>query len=70
VEKVEVNRFHQRYKIGNTTVEVVAPHITEEERRRRLEEMQKVAWMVWDSLPDHEKERIHRKYTIDDTEDT
>jgi hypothetical protein len=70
MEKVEVNRFPQRYQIGNTTVEVVAPHITAEERRRRLEKMQKVAWMVWDSLPDHEKERINRKYTIDDTEAT
>jgi hypothetical protein len=69
MEKVEVNSFHQKDKIGNTTVEVVAPNITEEERRRRLEKMQKVAWLVWNSLPDYEKERINQKYASDGKED-
>ncbi|SDZ00126.1 hypothetical protein SAMN05444416_11185 [Thermoactinomyces sp. DSM 45892] len=37
--KVENTEYDATYKIGNTTIHVVAPKITEEEKQRRLEEI-------------------------------
>ncbi|WP_169713555.1 hypothetical protein [Paludifilum halophilum] len=38
------------FKIGNTTIFVVAPKITEEERQARLEEVKQVIWIIWREL--------------------
>lgn len=38
------------YKSGNTTIEVVAPQIGDEERQCRLNNMERVAWAVWEDV--------------------
>ncbi|MBH8606026.1 MULTISPECIES: hypothetical protein [Thermoactinomyces] len=38
------------YKIGNTQIEVFAPQIGEEERARRFDQIQSVAWYAWDQI--------------------
>ncbi|SMO63805.1 hypothetical protein [Melghirimyces algeriensis] len=39
--------YDATYQIGNTTIHIVAPDLTEEERQRRLEEVKKVIWSLW-----------------------
>lgn len=43
-------RYDATYQFGNTTVHVVAPKITEEENQRRLDEIQRVAWVLWEGI--------------------
>lgn len=45
-----VERYDATYQFGNTTVHVVAPKITEEENQRRLDEIQRVAWVLWEGI--------------------
>ena len=45
-----VERYDATYQFGNTTVHVVAPKITEEENQRRLNEIQRVAWVLWEGI--------------------
>ncbi|PTX53960.1 hypothetical protein C8P63_12416 [Melghirimyces profundicolus] len=35
------------YRFGGTTIYVVAPNISEEERKKRLEEIQRIIWSLW-----------------------
>lgn len=35
------------YQIGGTTIYVVAPQITDEEKLERLEEIKKQIWLLW-----------------------
>ena len=42
--------YDATYQFGNTTVHVVAPKITEEENQRRLDEIQRVAWVLWEGI--------------------
>lgn len=50
------------YKIGDTTIQLIVPQISEEEREERWAEIERVAWMVWHSLTEEEKDRIAKKY--------
>lgn len=52
------------YKIGNTTIELIAPQISEEEREERWAEIERVAWMIWNSLSEGEKDRIVKKCSL------
>lgn len=53
------------YKMGNTTIELIAPQISEEEREERWAEIERVAWMIWNSLSEGEKDRIFKKCGLD-----
>ncbi len=53
------------YQIGNTTIELIAPQISEEEREERLAEIERVVWMIWSSLSEDARERIAKKYSLD-----
>ena len=43
-------QYDATYQLGNTTVHVVAPRITDEEHQRRLDEIQRVAWILWEGI--------------------
>ena len=43
-------QYDATYQFGNTTVHIVAPKITEEENQRRLDEIQRVAWVLWEGI--------------------
>ncbi|MCS1350277.1 hypothetical protein [Mechercharimyces sp. CAU 1602] len=34
-------------QVGGTTINIIAPKITEEERVERLDEVQRVIWRLW-----------------------
>lgn len=58
----------RQYTIGKTRIEIIAPQITDEERQRRVDELQSIIWALWDSLSEYEKEKIIRKYNTDKDE--
>lgn len=41
-ESAKVHQYDRTYRFGNSTVHIVAPDITDFERKRRLEEVQSV----------------------------
>jgi hypothetical protein len=43
----EEKKYDATYRDGNTIIHIVAPKITEEERKRRLEEAQRIIWLLW-----------------------
>ncbi|MFD1425469.1 hypothetical protein [Kroppenstedtia sanguinis] len=43
-------QYDATYQIGGSTIHVIAPQITEEERQRRLDEVQRVIWTIWNEL--------------------
>lgn len=43
--------YDETLKLGNTTVHIVYPSITEEEKDRRVKAMYRAAWNAWNSLP-------------------
>lgn len=49
------------YKAGDTTIQLILPSISEEEREERWAEIERVAWMVCHSLTEEEKDRIAKK---------
>lgn len=48
MSRAKPDKYDATYFIGNTTVHVVAPQITEQEKKRRLDEIQKINWVIWD----------------------
>lgn len=38
------------YQIGNTTIHVVAPEVSKEERQQRLEEIKRIIWVMWNDV--------------------
>ena len=42
--------YDETLKLGNTTVHIVYPSITEEEKERRVREMYRTAWTIWNTL--------------------
>jgi len=50
---VLMSMVSQSYKIGNTTIQIIPPEITEEERNARLREIAKLVWKLWliENLP-------------------
>lgn len=56
-------KYDATYKLGNTTVHVVAPPlISEEEKERRLREYYLAGWSAWNSLSVEERLRINAEY--------
>ncbi|GGA37374.1 hypothetical protein GCM10007416_07850 [Kroppenstedtia guangzhouensis] len=43
-------KYTATYQIGETTVHIVAPDITEEEREKRLEEIKRIIRRIWMEL--------------------
>lgn len=41
------HQYSNVYQIGGTTIYVVAPQITDEERKERLEEIKRQIWLIW-----------------------
>lgn len=53
--------YDATYKIGKTTVHVVAPKgMSEEEKQRILAEFHKAGWAIWNSLPLEKREEINK----------
>lgn len=48
--ETKLKEYDATYQTGGTTVHVVAPRITEEERQDRLNEVQQVIWTIWNEL--------------------
>ncbi|PTM59588.1 hypothetical protein [Desmospora activa] len=42
-----MQKYDATYQMGGTTIHIVAPRITEEERQRRLNEVQRVIRLIW-----------------------
>lgn len=42
--------YDETYKIGNTTIHIVAPNPSEEEKEAVLNELYRVAWEIWESV--------------------
>jgi|GEM_PF-2960481 len=58
-EKVE---YAATYKLGNTTVNVVAPPPkSEEEIKRILRDFHQAGWDIWNSLSTEEKIQINKE---------
>lgn len=58
----EDRKYDATYKIGKTTVHVVAPPpMSEEKRERILNEYHYAGWAIWNSLSDEEKLRINEE---------
>ncbi|EGK12470.1 hypothetical protein HMPREF9374_1537 [Desmospora sp. 8437] len=45
-----MQKYDATYQIGGTTIHVVAPNITDEERRRRLEGIKRIIRRIWIEL--------------------
>ena len=43
-------QYDAMYKIGGTTVYIVAPKLTDEERERRLEEIKQIIIRLWQEI--------------------
>lgn len=46
----EDQRVDATYQIGKTTIHIVAPKISTEEKNMRLEEIKQLIWRLWLSL--------------------
>lgn len=46
---------------SSRSVRVIPPTISQKERERRIIELQKVAWSIWESLPIEKKLEINKK---------
>jgi hypothetical protein len=44
---VQDHQYNNVYQIGGTTIYVVAPQVTDEERVERLEEIKRQIWFIW-----------------------
>ncbi|WP_139179456.1 hypothetical protein [Lihuaxuella thermophila] len=58
----------RQYRIGKTTIEIIAPNITDEERESRINELQCMIRLLWDTLTENEKEKMIRKYNTENDE--
>lgn len=38
------------YQCGKTSIIIVPPQISDEERQLRLKEIQRIAWLAWESI--------------------
>lgn len=45
-----MSEYDATYKIGGTTIYVVAPQITEDEREKRLEDVKSIIRRIWIEL--------------------
>lgn len=55
-------KYDATYKIGNTTVNIVAPkNQTEEEKEKVLDEFHAVGWSIWNSLTDEQKKETNNE---------
>lgn len=55
----------ETYKYGNTTVHIVAPQeMTEQEKKRRILEMNKAFSNAWSSLSEEKKMKINDQCVI------
>jgi hypothetical protein len=51
VQQIKPNeQYDATYQFGNTIVHMVSPRITKEENHRRMEEIQRVAWVIWKGI--------------------
>lgn len=41
-------KYDATYQYGGTTVHIVAPKLTDEEREQRLAEIQSIIWNLWE----------------------
>ncbi|MDK2824539.1 MAG: hypothetical protein PWP71_2457 [Clostridia bacterium] len=56
-------KYDATYKIGNTTVHVVAPPpMTKEEIDKVLKEFHQAGWNIWNSLTPEEQMKINKEY--------
>jgi hypothetical protein len=44
------HQYSKVYQIGGTTIYIVAPQITDEERLERLEEIKRQIWLIWQHM--------------------
>lgn len=44
------HQYSKVYQIGETTIYIVAPQITDEERLERLEEIKRQIWLIWQHM--------------------
>ncbi|MFD1425463.1 hypothetical protein [Kroppenstedtia sanguinis] len=49
-----MQKYDRTYQIEGTTVHIVAPRITEEEKEKRLDEVQRVIQKIWNDLELHQ----------------
>jgi len=54
--------YDETLKLGNTTVHIVYPSLTEEEKEQRVREMYRTAWTVWNSLSVERRLQINTEY--------
>lgn len=45
---VAKGKYDATYQYGGTTVHIVAPKLTDEEREQRLAEIQRTIWILWE----------------------
>ncbi|RAL25699.1 hypothetical protein [Thermoflavimicrobium daqui] len=57
----ETISYDKTYQIGGSTVHIVAPKISEEERQRRLKEIARVVMMLLETLNDGSNNRVRDK---------
>lgn len=56
-------KYDATYKLGNTTVHIVAPApMSEEEKEKRVQEFYLAGWSAWNSLPVEERLRINKRH--------
>jgi ribosome recycling factor len=49
------HQYSKVYQIGGTTIYIVAPQITEEERMERLKEIKHQIWLIWLNMSQRDK---------------
>lgn len=60
---MEEKKYDVTYKLGKTTVHVVAPLLmTEEEKEKILSEFYTAGWAIWNSLPREVRLRINQEH--------
>jgi hypothetical protein len=58
---IMTTKYDATYKLGNTTVHVIAPkNQTMEEKEKVLNELHNAGWSIWDSLSQEEKKKINK----------
>ncbi|WP_181737788.1 hypothetical protein [Thermoactinomyces mirandus] len=54
--RVRETGFDKTYRIGNTTIHIVAAEQTDEERQERLAEVVRVIELIWSGVNDDRKQ--------------
>ncbi|MBU8905564.1 hypothetical protein [Desertibacillus haloalkaliphilus] len=63
-QQMEEKKYDATYKLGKTTVHVVAPEpMSEEERYKRVREFHLAGWSIWNDLSTEKKLELNKEAT-------